>query len=298
MTPPINSTETIQVATPFSFSFTYSTVITTSDTPVYYFGNSVFGSCNNSTIIKCLSDQNPTSGYGLTYTVSNMNAVGRELEGDVLKCILPIPVENFKFESSTYVTFGGPNRLYIQSTIADPSNSLPALYTATFGGMGPFAYGLDGSTEDSLQYIPLAATPGTTGPAVSFKIKLTRPNISNCSVRATITDNVLRVISMFGSYPGQVTVGMVFPLQGSLPVACTVTAYGAPGYTAAYGGPGYYTVTRNSGTGNINMEEDNLNSSYVTGSGDVLLSNSMTPSDGTAKFEIYTNFTYDPIIYV
>jgi len=151
---------------------------------------------------------------------------------------------------------------------------------------------LDGSTEDSLQYIPLAATPGTTGPAVSFKIKLTRPNISNCSVRATITDNVLRVISMSGSYPGQVTVGMVFPLQGSLPVACTVTAYGASGYTAAYGGPGYYTVTRNSGTGNINMAEDNLDSSYVTGSGDVLLSNSMIPSSGTLMFDMNATFQY------
>lgn len=289
MTPPINSTETIQVATPFSFSFTYSTVVQTIDTPVYYFGNSVIGSCNNSTIIKCLSDQNPTSGYGLTYTVSNMNAVGgaRELEGDVLECILPIPAENYKFESSTYVTFGGPNRLYIQSTIADPSNSLPALYTATFGGVG-FAYGLYGATTDSLKYIPLVGSPVS-----SFKIVLARPGISNVAVYGQIVDNMLQVLEMAGSQPGQVTVGMIFPVQGLLTVACTVIAYGS-----GTGGVGTYQLQRNSGSGNVNMAADTISTTVVANSGNVILSNSMTPSDGTAKFEIYTNFTYDPIIYV
>ena len=287
VTPPINSTETIQVATPFSFSFTYSTVIQTIDTPVYYFGNSVIGSCNNSTIIKCLSDQNPTSGYGLTYTVSNMNAVGgaRELEGDVLECILPIPAENYKFESSTYVTFGGPNRLYIQSTIADPSNSIPALYYATFGSYGPFAYGLDNSTTDSLRYIPLVGSPVS-----AFKIVLTRPLISNASVYAEVVNNIMDVRTMYGSSPGQVTLGMIFSFPG---VACTVTAYGT-----GRGGTGTYTLTRNTGSGAVNASLQVLSSSTVVNSGDVLLSNSMTPSDGTAKFEIYTNFTYDPIIYV
>jgi hypothetical protein len=215
-----------------------------------------------------------------------MNAVGgaRELEGDVLECILPIPAENYKFEPSTYVTFGGPNRLYIQSTIADPSNSLPALYTATFGGVG-FAYGLYGATTDSLKYIPLVGSPVS-----SFKIVLARPQISNVTVYAEIVDNQLDVREMAGGN-GQVTVGMVFS-GGPIPVACTVTAYGT-----GHGGTGTYTLTRNSGSGNVNMSLDTISTTTVVNSGNVVLSNSMTPSDGTAKFEIYTNFTYEPIIY-
>jgi hypothetical protein len=276
VTPPINSTETFQVATPFSYSFTYPTVIQTTDKPRYYFGTSVFGPgppSSNSTLITCYSTQNLASGYGLTYTVSNMTATT-----DVLECVLPIPTENYTFNAGSYVTFGGPNPLYLTSTLSDPYYGTPALYTAIFGGVG-FAYGLYRATTDSLKYIPLAGSPVS-----AFKIVLARPGISNASVYGPVVDNLLEVREMNGSEPGQVTVGMVFDVGG---IPCTVTAYGT-----GHGGTGTYTLTRNSGSGNVNMEQGVLTSSTVVGSGDVVLSSSMTPSDGTAKFEIYTNFTY------
>jgi len=202
---------------------------------------------------------------------------------DVLQCVLPILADGYKFNAGTYVTFGGPNPLYIESTVPDPNYGIPALYTAIFGGVG-FAYGLYGSTTDSLKYIPLVGSPVT-----SFKIVLARPQISNAQVYAEIVDNQLSVREMVG---GQVTVGMVFS-GGPIPVACTVTAYGT-----GHGGTGTYTLTRNSGSGNVNMSLDTISTTTVTNSGDVVLSSSMTPSDGTARFGIYTNFTYDPVMAV
>jgi len=217
-----------------------------------------------------------------------MNAVGggRQLEGDVLECILPIPAAGYKFNTGSYVTFGGPNPLYIESTVPDPNYGTPAYYTATFGGVG-FAYGLYNATTDSLRYIPLVGSPVS-----SFKITLARPQISNVSVYGQIVDNMLQVLEMAGGN-GQVTVGMIFPVQGLLTVACTVIAYGS-----GTGGVGTYQLARNSGSGNVNMDAGTISTTTVANSGDVILSNSMTPSDGIARFGIYTNFTYDPVVPV
>ena len=276
VTPPINSTETFQVATPFSYSFTYPTVVQTVDSPVYYFGGNLLIGNNgsNSTIIKCFDYQNPVTGNGLTYTVSNMTPTT-----DVLECVLPIPREDYTINGTSYVTFGGPDLLYLSSTLPDTSNSIPALYYATFGSYGPFAYGLDNSTTDSLRYIPLAGSPVS-----AFQIILKRPLISNASVYAEVVNNIMDVRSMYSSSPGQVTLGMIFSFPG---VDCTVTAYGT-----GRGGTGTYTLTRNTGSGAVNASLQVLSSSTVVNSGDVLLSNSMTPSSGTARFDISTRFTY------
>jgi hypothetical protein len=289
VTPTLNATETFQVATPFSYSFTYSELITAIDTPAYFFGGQVF--TGNSASIKCFSDSNQVTGTGLVYTLSNMSAITlvRELEGDVLQCTLPIASSGFSFDAGSYVTFGGPTSL----EITGGSNGG---HFASFTGAGKFRYGLDDNLGDSLQYIPLAATPGTTGPAVSFKIKLIRPANDLASIRCSITNNVMTVIDLYSlqSGGGQVTVGMVYPIQGGesgLTRAFTVTSY-ISGTDNVFGGLGTYGVTPNDAGAPLNVEDITIATDEVAGSGDVLLSNVMTPASGTAQFSIYTDFTY------
>ena len=286
VTPPINSTETFQVATPFSYSFTYPTVVQTVDNPVYYFGGNLFignNGSSNSTIIECLDYQNPVTGNGLTYTVSNMTPTT-----DVLQCVLPIPKENYTINGTSYVTFGGPDLLYLSSTLPDTSNSIPARYYATFAGVGKFAYGLDDSTDDSLQYIPLVGTPVT-----SFKIKLARPHNITAMIDCVITNNVMTVQKLYSqqSGGGQVTVGMTYTNQGSPSRSFRVTSY-ITGVDGVFGGLGTYGVTPTDGLGTITgFTGGMIYIDYVAGSGDVLLSASMTPSSGTARFDISTSFT-------
>jgi hypothetical protein len=268
---PLNPTETFQVATPFSYSFTYSEPITAIDTPVYYFGENVF--TGNSATIKCLSEQNETTGFGLIYTVSNMTPVT-----DVLECVLPIlsnPVGGtFTLDIGSYVTFGGPTSLSI-------AGGPTAGHTATFGALGPFKYGLATSKVDSLKYTVLNGSPVS-----SFKITLARPNITSCSIMCSITTNAMNVTQV---YDGQLNIGMIFEAQDGLTRAFTVTAFGS-----AYGGTGTYTVAPNDMGAALTITEAGLTSTIVAGSGDVVLSNSMTPAGGTAQFGIYTAFTYAP----
>jgi len=287
VTPTLNSTETFQVATPFSYSFTYSELITAIDTPAYFFGGQVF--TGNSASIKCFSDSNQVTGTGLVYTLSNMSAKASELEGDVLQTTLPLASSGFSFDAGSYVTFGGPTSL----AITGGSNGG---HFASFTGAGKFRYGLDDNLGDSLQYIPLAATPGTTGPAVSFKIKLIRPDNDLASIRCSITNNVMTVTELYSlqSGGGQVTIGMVYPIQGGvggLTRAFTVTSY-ISGTDNVFGGLGTYGVTPNDAGAALNVGDITIATDEVAGSGDVLLSNVMTPASGTAQFNIYTDFTY------
>ena len=287
-TPTLNATETFQVATPFSYSFTYSENVTAIDTPVYFFNGKSSGTCN-STLLIAFSNDRTSSGFGPIYTVSNMSAITavRELEGDVLECVLPILANDYRFSTVTasYLTFGGPTETYLAGGPPD-SNDSTRTHTATFGALGPFKYGLSNSIIDSLQYIPLAATPGTTGPAVSFKIKLARPNIVSSSIQCVITANAMNVTQI---YDGQVNVGMIFPVQTGLTRAFTVTAFGS-----GYGGTGTYTVAPNDAGAALTITDTGLTSTTVAGSGNVVLSNSMTPASGTAQFVISTEFVYVP----
>jgi hypothetical protein len=101
---------------------------------------------------------------------------------------------------------------------------------------------------------------------------------------------------MYGSGYGQVTVGMIFETQGDLTEAIRVTGYqtGAFG-SGVFGQEGYYTIAPVTGSNTINMSnQNNLNSTNVSGSGDVVFSTSMTPSSGTARFEISTRWQYYP----
>jgi hypothetical protein len=290
-TPSISSPTVIQVGTPFSYSFTYSENITAIDTPEYYFnGRGPFvgrGSNSNSTTIEAFQKDEIANGYGPIYTVSNMSAS----RGDVLECVLPLVPVDYLFDTNSYVTFGGPSITYIQGGPPN-SNDMTRSHLASFGNfIQQFRYGLFFSQQDSLKYTVLAGTPTS-----SFKITLARPLISNCSVSATITDNVMRVLSMYGIEYGQVTIGMIFEAQGDLTEAITVTGYqtGAFG-SGIFGQEGYYTIAPVTGTNTINMSNENiLSSSTVSGSGDVVFSNIMTPSSGTAQFEIYTKFDYYP----
>ena len=279
VTPTLNATETFQVATPFSYSFTYSEAIIAVDTPAYFFGGNV--STGNSATIKCQASQNEVTGTGLIYTVSNMSAKATELEGDILESTLPLASQDFSFDAGSYITFGGPTSLAIGG---GPLNG----HTATFGALGPFKYGLSNSTTDSLQYIPLAATPGTTGPAVSFKIKLIRSNIVSSSIQCVITANAMNVTQI---YDGQINIGMIFPVQAGLTRDFTVTAFGS-----GYGGTGTYTVAPNDAGAALTITDTGLTSTTVAGSGNVVLSNSMTPAGGSLQFSIYTSFTYTPIV--
>jgi hypothetical protein len=289
VTPTLNETETFQVATPFSYSLTYSENITAIDTPAYYFnGRGPFvggGSNSNSTIIEAFQKDEISSGYGSVYSVSNMS------QGDVLECVLPLVPFDYQFSSESYVTFGGPSITYIQGG-PPTSNDLTRSHLASFGNfVQQFRYGLFYSLQDSLKYTVLAGTPTS-----SFRITLARPLISNCSVSATIGDNLMYVSSMSGSNNGQVTVGMIFQAQGDLTEAIRVTGYqtGAFG-TGIFGQEGVYTIAPVTGTNTINMLNENiLSSTTVSGSGDVVFSSSMTPSSGTAQFEIYTRFVYYP----
>jgi hypothetical protein len=264
---PLNITETFQVATPFSYSFTYSEAITAIDTPAYYFGTNVI--TGNSAFIKAVSDSNEVTGFGLIYTVSNMTPTT-----DVLQCTLPLASSDFSFDAGSYVTFGGPTSLGIAGGPTDG-------HTATFSGVGTFKYGLAGSTTDSLTYTVLNGTPVS-----SFRIKLTRPNITSSSILCAITANVMNVLQV---YAGQVNVGMIFEVQDGLTRGFTVTAFGT-----GYGGTGTYTVAPTDAGAALTITDASLTSTTVAGSGDVLLSNSMTPADGTAQFGIYTAFTYAP----
>jgi hypothetical protein len=90
-------------------------------------------------------------------------------------------------------------------------------------------------------------------------------------------------------FDGQVNVGMIFEPYGTLTRAFTVTAFGS-----GYGGTGTYTIAPNDGGSPLSLDETGLSSTVVAGSGDVVLSNSMTPAGGTAQFGIYTAFTYAP----
>jgi hypothetical protein len=303
VTPTLNATETFQVATPFSYSFTYPTVIQTSDPPQYFYSGKTVNDGTNSSRIKFITDLNPIKVTGLTYTVSNMSALNtaRELEGDVLECVLPIVYEaRYSYDVGSFVTFGGPTSLSIEGGIPGADADPTVLgYFATFTGVGKFAYGLDDSTEDSLQYIPLAATPGTTGPAVSFKIKLLRPQNDYASVKCDISANVMTVSDIYGQLygGGQVTVGMIFPVQGGpsgLTRAFTVTSYiSSTEPTGHYGGNGTYGITPNDGGAALTAGPfDPIVTNYVAGSGDVLLSNSMTPSDGTIQFNMNAPWTF------
>jgi hypothetical protein len=302
-TPTLNATETIQVATPFSYSFTYSTVITTSDPPVYYYNNQVYSNGFTTQTIKFISDAgaNPIKITGLTYTLSNMSAVGggRELEGDVLECQLPILnlMAGFSLDAGSSITFGGPTKLYIEG--GPPGAGGITGYYASFSGVGKFSYGLDDSMEDSLQYIPLAATPGTSGPAVSFKIKLLRPHNTYAAVDCTITANVMTVTKIYGQLygGGQVTKGMIFLASGDLTRNFTVTSYiTSSDESGKYGENGTYGITPTDGGGAITVATPLvlLQTGVVAGSGDILLSASMTPSDGTAQFVMDAPWSYNP----
>ena len=266
VTPTLNATETFQVATPFSYSFTYSEPVVAVDLPIYYLGSNVFGP-GNSQIIKCLSDQNNVNGTGLIYTVSNMTPVT-----DVLECVLPSVFPNYTLDVGSYVTFGGPTSLGI-------TGSASTGYSATFDGVGTFLY--TPSNSDSLKYTVLNGTPVS-----SFIITLYRPGISDCSILASIAANEMNVTQV---YSGQVNVGMIFEVQAGLTRAFTVTAFGG-----ARGGIGTYTVAPNDMGAALTITEASLTSTTVIGSGDVVLSNSMTPSDGAAQFRIYTTWTYSP----
>ena len=292
-TPTLNATETIQVATPFSYSFTYSTVIQTSDIPVYYYNGSVIsnGTSNGvnsySNQIKFISDLNPIKVTGLTYTVSNMTATT-----DVLECRLPLLNASYSFDAGSSVTFGGPTKLFIEG--GTPGAGGITGHYASFSGVGKFAYGLDDSTEDTLKYIPLVGTPVS-----SFRIKLTRPQNDYANVDCTITSNVMTVTKINGQQNGggQVTVGMIFPVQGGLTRAFTVASYLSSSETSGhYGGTGTYGITPNDGGAALTVASNltGLYTNEVAGSGDIIFSNSMTPSDGTAQFVMDANWTYSP----
>jgi len=292
-TPTLNATETIQVATPFSYSFTYSTVIQTSDIPVYYYNGSVIsnGTSNGvnsySNQIKFISDLNPIKVTGLTYTVSNMTATT-----DVLECRLPLLNASYSFDAGSSVTFGGPTKLFIEG--GPPGAGGITGHYASFSGVGKFAYGLDDSTEDTLKYIPLVGTPVS-----SFRIKLTRPQNDYANVDCTITSNVMTVTKINGQQNGggQVTVGMIFPVQGGLTRAFTVASYLSSSETSGhYGGTGTYGITPNDGGAALTVASNltGLYTNEVAGSGDIIFSNSMTPSDGTAQFVMDANWTYSP----
>lgn len=295
-TPTLNATETIQVATPFSYSFTYSTVIQTSDVPVYYYNGGVIsnGTSNGvnsySNEIKFISDLNPIKVTGLTYTVSNMTATT-----DVLECRLPLLNASYSFDAGSSVTFGGPTKLFIEG--GPPGAGGITGHYASFSGVGKFAYGLDDSTEDTLQYIPLVGTPVS-----SFRIKLTRPQNDYANVDCTITNNVMSVTKINGQLygGGQVTVGMIFPVQGgpsgltrAFTVASYLSSYEPSGH---YGGEGTYGITPNDAGAPITVASPltGLYTDQVAGSGDIIFSNSMTPSDGTAQFVMDANWTYSP----
>ena len=295
-TPTLNATETIQVATPFSYSFTYSTVIQTSDVPVYYYNGGVISNGTSNGInlysneIKFISDLNPIKVTGLTYTVSNMTATT-----DVLECRLPLLNASYSFDAGSSVTFGGPTKLFIEG--GPPGAGGITGHYASFSGVGKFAYGLDDSTEDTLQYIPLVGTPVS-----SFRIKLTRPQNDYANVDCTITNNVMSVTKINGQLygGGQVTVGMIFPVQGgpsgltrAFTVASYLSSYEPSGH---YGGQGTYGITPNDAGAPITVGSnlDGLYTDYVAGSGDIIFSNSMTPSDGTAQFVMDANWTYSP----
>jgi hypothetical protein len=287
VTPTLNATETFQVATPFSYSLTYSENITAIDTPVYYFnGRGPFvggGSNSNSTIFEAFEKDEIVNGSGPIYSVSNMS------QGDVLECVLPLLPFDYVFDTNSYVTFGGPSITYIQGG-PPTSNEMTRSHLVSFGNFSQlFRYGLFFSQQDSLKYTVLAGTPTS-----SFRITLARPLISNCSVSATIADNVMSVLSMSGIEYGQVTVGMIFEAQGNLTEAIRVTAQQTAPF-GAFGQEGNYTIAPVTGTNTINMSTESvLNSTTVLGSGDVVFSNSMTPSSGTAQFQIYTQVGYFP----
>jgi hypothetical protein len=297
VTPTLNPTETFQVATPFSYSFTYPTAIQTSDAPVYYYGNYVISNdCNYGNTISFTSDLNPINVKGLTYTVSNMLAIGggRELEGDVLECVLPILESSYSLDVGSYVTFGGPTVLNLEGGPTNGSNILG--HYATFSGVGKFAYGLDDNTTDSLQYIPLVGTPVS-----SFKIKLTRPHNINATIDCTITANVMTVTRLYSqaSGGGQVTVGMHYTSQGSPSRSFTVTSYITADANGVFGGAdgATYGVTPTDGGGVVTgFTGSGISIDYVAGSGDVIFSNSMTPSYGSAQFLMYAPWTYAPAV--
>ena len=282
VTPSLNSTETIQVATPFSYSFTYSTPIYASDPPgAYSWNGGTICNVNSNSVILTHAQNNATaSGSGSVYTVSNMTPTT-----DVLECVLPILVNGFSLNSGSYITFGGANPLYIIGGPPNQNTSPPTTgHFASFGSLGPFAYGFDGASNDSLKYIPLNGSPVS-----SFKVVLARPNITYTSVTCSLSGFTMTVTDLIqGS--GQVNVGMVFPVQGGaggLTRAFTVTAFGS-----GFGGVGTYTFTPNDAGGGITLGSSTLTSTVVGGSGDVVLSASMTPSSGTAQFVISTAITY------
>jgi hypothetical protein len=285
VTPTLNATETFQVATPFSYSLTYSENITAIDVPAYYFnGRGPFvggGSNSNSTIFEAFQKDEIVNGSGPIYSVSNMS------QGDVLECVLPLLPFDYEFDTNSYVTFGGPSKTYIQGG-PPTSNDMLRTHFVSFGDFSQiFRYGLFYSQQDSLKYTVLAGTPTS-----SFRITLARPLISNCSVSATIATNVMTVLSTSGN--GQVTVGMIFEAQGNLTEAIRVTAQQTAPF-GAFGQEGNYTIVPVTGTNTINMSTQSLlNSTTVLGSGDVVFSNSMTPSSGTAQFEIFTQVAYYP----
>jgi hypothetical protein len=268
VTPTLNETETFQVATPFSYSFMYSEPITAVDIPVYYFGEQVYVSDLGSATIGVRSDQDGATATGLVYTVSNMTPVT-----DVLQCTLPVPTTNFYLKPESYVTFGGPTPLYLSNRPDTP------LKFATFEGAGTFEYGLGDSKTDSLKYTVLNGSPVS-----SFRITLARPNITSCGITCSITANTMDVTAVFA---GQVNVGMIFDVQAGVTRAFTVTAFGS-----ARGGTGTYTVAPNDAGAALTTDVISISSTTVAGSGDVVLSNSMTPADGTAQFSIYTTFIY------
>lgn len=276
-TPTLNATETFQVATPFSYSFTYSENVTAIDTPVYFFNGKSSGTCN-STLLIAFSNDRTSSGFGPIYTVSNMSATAN----DVLECVLPILANDYTFSTVTasYLTFGGPTETYLAGGPPD-SNDSTRTHTATFGSVGTFKYGLDLSTTDSLKYTVLAGTPVS-----SFRITLARPNITSASIQCVITANAMNVTGVFS---GQVNVGMIFEVQAGLTRAFTVTAFGS-----GYGGTGTYTVAPNDAGAALTITDTGLTSTSVAGSGDVVFCNSMTPASGTAQFVISTEFVYVP----
>jgi hypothetical protein len=99
-------------------------------------------------------------------------------------------------------------------------------------------------------------------------------------------------MTVTGVTSGLVNVGMIFPVQGGpigLTRAFTVTAFGT-----GKGNLGTYTVAPNDGGSALTTGSLSISSTNVAGSGNIVLSNSMTPSSGTAKFEISTSFTYSP----
>ena len=279
VTPTLNATETFQVATPFSYSFTYSEAITAVDTPAYYFGTSVF--TGNSVNIRVRVNENgEATGTGLVYTVRNMTPVT-----DVLQCVLPLASGFFSLNPESYVTFGGPTRLYLENKV-DTGQKL-----ATFAGAGTFAYGSDNETFDSLTYTVLNGAPVS-----SFRIKLKRAANRTAPIQCVINSNVMSVTAIYGGLTGggQVTVGMVYPVQTGLLRAFTVTSY-LTGTNGVFGGIGTYGIAPNDAGAALTVSSNTyLNTNEVAGSGDVVLSNSMTPADGTAQFSIYVAFGYVP----